>query len=153
MRNDAGCEIRASIDVVTSQADSGGGAERPRRLRTRFGPDKIVLFPLLICFLGSLPAATTLAALSWVPLLPLLGAVWVLRARVVVRPEGVEVCNGLRRRLVAWVDVEGVDVPDRGRVRLLHGGGRTVLTPVPRRDAARLVAAAEQVSGPAGTRP
>jgi hypothetical protein len=116
--------------------------------RTRFGPEPIVLFPLLIALLGALPAATTWPALAWVPLLPLAGAVWALRARVRVTPDGLFVCNGLRRRTVPWEQVEGFDVPRRGPVRLLHGGKRTLLTAVPRRDVGLLVRAAEQVAGP-----
>jgi hypothetical protein len=129
---------------------SAATPESPRRVRTRFGPEPIVLFPLLIALLGAVPAAATWPALSWVLLLPVLGAVWVLRAKVLVRPEALVVCNGLRRQRVPWSDVDGFDVPRRGFVRLLHAGRRTRLTAVPRRELGRLVAAAEQVAGPGG---
>jgi uncharacterized membrane protein len=84
-------------------------------------------------------------------LLPVLAAVWVLRAGVRVTPEALEVGNGLRRRRVPWHDVEGFDVPRRGPVRLLHGGARTPVLALPRRELPQLLAAAEQVAGPGRT--
>jgi hypothetical protein len=129
---------------------TAAGAEAGSRpARARFGPEPIALFPLVLCLLGALPAAATWPALVWVPLLPLLAAVWVLRARVVVTPEALVVCNGLRRRRVPWERVEGFDVPRRGVARLLHDGGhRTALTAVPRRELGRLVRTAEALGGP-----
>jgi hypothetical protein len=73
-------------------------------------------------------------------LLPLVCGVWVLRARVVAIPVGVEVCNGLRSTRVAWSDVEGVDVPKRGPLRLLRRTGAPVpMTALGRRDLPRLL--------------
>ena len=129
------------------------GEDQRRRLRTRFGPEPIAVFPLLLALVGTLPAATTWRPAAWLPLLPVLGIVWVLRARVVARPAGLEVGNGLRRRTVPWARVEGFDVPRRGPVRLLSDGRRTPLTALPRRELPQLLAAAEQVAGPAGTAP
>ena len=57
-------------------------------------------------------------------LVPVACAVWVLRARVVVAPVGVEVCNGLAAHRLPWSSVEGFEVPRRGPVRLLRSGGR-----------------------------
>jgi hypothetical protein len=139
----------SAANPAAGPATDPAGVTRPER--ARFGPQPIALFPLLIALIGTLPAASAWPVLAWLPLLPLLAAVWVLRARVVVTPEAVEVCNGLRRRRVPWSDVEGFDVPARGRPSLLHGGGRTLLTAVPRREVRRLVAAAELVAGPAST--
>jgi hypothetical protein len=119
------------------------------RVRTRFGPEPILLLPLLLALVGAVPAAATWPVLSWVLLLPVVGAVWVLRARVLVTPEALVVCNGLRRKRVSWPEVEGFDLPRRGFVALLHGGRRTRLTAVARRDLGRLVTASEQVAGPA----
>lgn len=118
--------------------------------RARFGPGPIVVFPLIVTLVGTLPIASTLPALAWLPLLPVLAASWALRARIVATPRGVEVCNGLRVRRVPWHQVEGFDVPRRGFVRLLHGGRRTPLTALPRRDVRRLVAVAQELAPPAG---
>jgi hypothetical protein len=108
--------------------------------RRRFGPERIGLLPVMVFLLGSLPIAGSSRALNWVVLLPLACAVWVLRARVVAVPVGVEVCNGLRAHRVAWSDVEGFDVPRRGPVRLLRKGGRPLLlTALSRRELPQLL--------------
>jgi hypothetical protein len=122
---------------------------RPRE--ARFGPTPASLVPLLIVWVGTFAVATW-PPLSWLPLLPPLAAVWVLRARVVVREDALEVGNGLRRRRVPWERVEGFDVPRRGPVRLLEPGRRTPLTAVPRREVPRLLAAAEELAGPGARR-
>lgn len=102
-----------------------------------------MLFPVLIAFLGALPAATSTRWLLWLLLLPLAAGVWVLRARVVAGPERLEVCNGLGVRREPWDGVEGFDVPRRGPVRLRLSGGRTVpLTALPRRELRDLLALA-----------
>ena len=109
----------------------------------RFGPERIALLPVMVFLLGSIPIATSSAALLPLLLLPVACAVWVVRARVVVIPLGVEVCNGLRAHRVAWSDVEGFHLPTRGPVRLLRQGARPLLlTALPRRDLRRLLALA-----------
>ena len=116
----------------------------------RFGPDRIALLPVMVFLLGSLPVASSDARLSWLMLIPLLCGVWVLRARVLAAPLGVEVCNGLRPVRVAWEDVEGFDVPRRGPVRLRRRGQRPLLlTALPRRDLRRLIEVGERASGAA----
>ena len=106
----------------------------------RFGPDRIAMLPVMVFFLGTLPLATTTPALSWLLLVPVLCGVWVLRARVLVAPVGLEVCNGLRAQRVAWEDVEGFDVPRRGPVVLLRRGASPLrLSALPRRDLRRLL--------------
>lgn len=111
--------------------------------RVRFGPDRIALIPVLVFFFGSLPIATSTPALGWVALLPVLCAVWVVRARVVAIAVGIEVCNGLRAHRIAWIDVEGFDVPKRGPVTLLRRAGRPLrLTALSRRELPRLLAVA-----------
>jgi uncharacterized membrane protein len=113
--------------------------------RVRFGPERIALLPVMVFFLGSLPLAGARSSLNWVVLIPLLAALWVLRARVIAIPLGVEVCNGLRAHRIAWTDVEGFDVPRRGPVRLLRRDGRPlVLTALPRRDLPRLLSAGQR---------
>jgi hypothetical protein len=118
-------------------------------VRQRFGPERIALLPVLVLALGSLPLATATAALSWVVLVPLACAVWVLRARVVLAPVGVEVCNGLGVTRLPWSDVDGFEVPRRGPVRLLRAGARPLpMTALPRRSVGRLTAAATQLGRP-----
>jgi hypothetical protein len=129
--------VRASIAGVSVQP-------------VRFGPERTGLLALVIAVVCALPAAATWHAVAWLLPLALVAAVWLLRARVVVGPDGVEVCNGLGRRRVPWDAVEGFDVPPRGPLRLLHSGRRTVMTAVPHRDARRLVQAAQQASSRAG---
>lgn len=103
--------------------------------RRRFGPDRIALVPVVFFGLGTIPVAASSPWLTWLLLLPVGCGAWVLRARVVGSPAGVEVCNGLAARQVAWSDVEGFDVPTRGPVRLLRPGARPVaLTALTRRD-------------------
>ena len=128
---------------------TSGTAARP--VRTRYGPVPILLFPLSLGLLGALPLAASVPWLSWVLLLPVLAAVWVLRAGVRVTPDALVVGNGLSRRRIGWDDVEGFDVPRRGPVRLLHAGRRTLLLALPRRELPQLLAAAEQVAGPGST--
>jgi len=122
----------------------------------RFGPDRILLFPVLIFLLGSLPAAGSSRLLLPLLLLPLGAAGWVLRARVVVSDRGLLVCNGLRARTHPWSSVSGIDVPRRGPARLLRHGARAVpMTALPRGRLRELLALAP-VSGsdaPAGPEP
>ena len=117
--------------------------------RVRFGPDRIALLPVMVFFLGSLPAAASDVRLAWLLLLPLACGVWVLRARVVAVPVGVEVCNGLRATRVAWSDVDGIDVPRRGPLRLLRRQGRPLaMTALSRRDLPRLIEVGERAAAP-----
>lgn len=109
--------------------------------RRRFGPERIALLPVMVFFLGSLPVAGSRSSLNWIVLLPVACAVWVLRARVVAIPVGVEVCNGLRAHRVAWSDVEGFHVPRRGPVRLLRKQGRPLpMSALNRRELPELIA-------------
>ena len=117
--------------------------------RKRFGPDRIALLPVIFFGLGSLPVAASSRFLTWVLLLPIGCAVWVLRARVIAAPVGVEVCNGLRVRQLAWADVDGFTTPKRGPVRLLRRQARPLLmTALPRRQLPLLVAVAERAATP-----
>ena len=117
--------------------------------RKRFGPERIALVPVVFVLLGSLPVAASSAWLNWVVLLPVACGAWVVRARVVASPVGVEVCNGLRVHEVAWSDVEGFEVPRRGPVRLLRRGGRPVpMTALPRRELPLLIAVGERAATP-----
>ena len=125
----------------------GPGQQAVRR--RRFGPERIALLPVLVLLLGSLPLASSSAWLNAVLLVPVACAVWVLRARVVVAPVGVEVCNGLGVHRLPWTAVEGFDVPRRGPVRLLRAGGSPLLmTALPRRQLPDLRAAAQDLGRP-----
>ena len=116
-------------------------------VRRRFGPQRIGLVPVTFFLLGSLPIAASTPLLTWVLLAPLACGVWVLRARVVAAPAGIEVCNGLGVRRLAWSQVEGFDVPRRGPVRLLRTGGRPLLlTALPRRELPSLVEVGQQAA-------
>jgi hypothetical protein len=117
--------------------------------RRRFGPERITLLPVLVVLLGSLPLAASSAWLTVVLLVPLACAAWVLRARVVVAPAGVEVCNGLAATRLPWSSVEGFEVPRRGPVRLLRAGGAPLpMTALPRRQLPDLRAAAQELGRP-----
>lgn len=113
-------------------------------MRRRFGPQRIALVPVVVFFIGTLPAATAKAWLGPLVLLPLAAAAWVLRARVVVDRAGLTVSNGLRPATVPWSQVLGFQVRRRGPVRLLRSGGRPLLlTALARRDLPALRQAAE----------
>ena len=121
--------------------------------RRRFGPNPVTLLPVVVLLLGSLPLA---ASSPWLTplLLPVLCAVWVLRARVVVAPAGLEVCNGLGVTRVAWADVEGFTASGRGPVRLLRRGADPLpLTALPRHRLRRLTELASVVGAPADEAP
>ena len=106
----------------------------------------MALVPVLVLLLGSLPLAASSAWLNWVVLVPVACAVWVLRARVVVAPVGIGVCNGLGVTRLPWSVVEGFQVPRRGPVRLLRTGGRPLpMTALPRRQLPALREAAQEL--------
>lgn len=120
-------------------------AERPAR--RRFGPERIAVLPVVVLLLGSLPLAASSSWLTWIVLVPVVCAVWVLRARVVLAPVGVAVCNGLGTTRLPWSDVEGFDVPRRGPVRLVRLTGRPLLlTALPRHQLPQLTTSARRLS-------
>ena len=104
-------------------------------------PERTTLAAVLVMALGALPLALTAPYFAPVLLAPAGALVWVLRARVVADPEQLEVCNGLRVRRIAWADVAGFKVPDRGPVTLLrHGAPPLRLTALTRRELPRVLA-------------
>lgn len=108
--------------------------------KVRFGPDRTTLAVVVVMALGALPLGLASPYLAPVLLLPVLAAVWVLRARVVAAEIGLEVCNGLGVRRFRWQDVAGFDIPERGPVLLLPTHGRPLrLTALPRRELTRLL--------------
>lgn len=105
--------------------------------------------PVTFFFLGTVPVATSSVFLLWLLLVPAACAVWVVRARVVAAPVGVEICNGLGVRRYAWADVDGFQVPRRGWVRLLStSGDQRRLTSLSRRDLPKLIAIGEGSAAP-----
>ncbi|MCU1594949.1 MAG: uncharacterized protein JWO12_2341 [Frankiales bacterium] len=101
--------------------------------KVRFGPDRTTLAVVLVFALGSLPLGLSSPYLAPLLVLPVAAAAWVLRARVAATSTGLEVCNGLGVRRVAWADVTGFDVPDRGPVTMLTERGQHIrLTALPR---------------------
>ncbi len=88
----------------------------PVRLR----PERTTLAAVAVMTLGALPLGLSSPYLALVLLVPVIATVWVLRARVIADSEQLEVCNGLRVRRIAWADVEGFTVHDRGPVSLLR---------------------------------
>jgi hypothetical protein len=108
--------------------------------KVRFGPERSTLLVVVVMALGALPLGLSSRYLAPVLVLPLLAAVWVLRARVVAADIGLEVCNGLAVRRYRWQDVAGFDIPKRGPVKLQPTMGKPVpLTALPRRDLRRLI--------------
>lgn len=135
-------------------ADPTVPAPEQRARPARFGPQRIGLVPVTFSLLGSLPVAASSPLLTWVLLLPIACGVWVVRARVVAAPVGLEVCNGLGVRRLAWSQVDGFDVPRRGPVRLVRTGRRPLLlTALPRRDLPRLLEVGRQVARGSGGAP
>ena len=107
-------------------------------------PERTTLAAVLVLALGALPLALSSPYLALVLLVPLAALVWVLRARVVADATSLEVCNGLAVRRVAWDDVAGFRVPDRGPVVLLrHSATPLRLTAVNRRELPRLLAVSQ----------
>lgn len=117
--------------------------------RVRLRPERTALAAVLVLALGALPLGVSSLWFTPLFLVPLAWGTWVLRARVVAAPVGLEVCNGLRTRRFAWADVEGFDLPRRGRVRLLTSGRRVPLTAMARDDLPKLLAVGEQAARPA----
>ncbi len=87
-------------------------------------PERTTLFVVLVLLICALPLGLSSWWLAWVLLLPVAALVYVLRARVVASPQGLEVCNGLAVHRVTWEDVAGFKVPDHGPVTLLRRGAR-----------------------------
>ena len=108
----------------------------------QFRPDRTTLAVVLVVLLGAVPFALSSPYLAPVLLLPVGMFVWVLRARVAAGTKGLQICNGLGVRAVAWDDVDRFEVPRRGPIVLHARRGATVrLTALSRRDLPAVLAA------------
>ena len=106
----------------------------------RIRPERVTLAVVAVLFLGTLPLGLSAPWTAPLLLVPLAALVWVLRARVVAAPEGLEVCNGLGVRRVRWDEVAAFDVPKQGPVVLRTTGGRRLrMTALNRRDLPRVL--------------
>lgn len=107
----------------------------------RLRPERTTFLAVGVFALCSLPLVSAATVLVPLLLVPLAAAVWVARARVVVAPVGIEVCNGLRPHRAPWQDVEGFDIPRRGAPRLVLTDGRRLrMTAIDRRQLPRVLA-------------
>jgi len=107
----------------------------PARLRM----SRTALLPVALLFLATLPVAW---AAPWGPvvlLLPLAVAAWVARVGVDVGDDGITVWSLLGQRTVAWAELAGIRVAERGDLWLVTTRGTEVRLPVLRaRDLPRL---------------
>ena len=107
-------------------------------------PERTTLAAVLVLTLGALPLALSSPYLALVLLVPVAALGWVLRARVTADASHLEVCNGLGVQRLAWDDVAGFHVPDRGPVTLLRHSDKPLrLTAVSRRELPRLLAVSQ----------
>lgn len=98
-----------------------------------FGPERTTLAVVLVFALGCLPLGLSSPWLAPLFAFPIGAAVWVLRARVAASEAGLEICNGLGVRRLAWKEVTGFEVPQRGPVTMLTEEGEHIrLTALPR---------------------
>ena len=107
----------------------------PARLRM----SRTALLPVVLLFLATLPVA---ASGPWGPvvfLLPFAVAAWVARVGVDVGDDGITVRSLVGRRTVAWAELAGIRVAERGALWLVTTHGTEVRMPVLRaRDLPRL---------------
>lgn len=113
------------------------GAPTTVRLR----PDRGAWFAVGVLLLCSLPLIASSPVLAVALVVPLVWSGWLLRARVVAAPVGVEVCNGLAPKRTTWADVEGFDLPKRGAPVLVRTNGeRWRMTAIDRRQLPQVLA-------------
>jgi hypothetical protein len=109
----------------------------PARLRM----SRTALLPVAVLAVCAVPLA---AAAPWgllVLLLPIAVAAWVLRVGLDIGDDGLTVRSVLGRRRVAWEELAGIRVADRGALWLVTTGGTEVRVPVMRaRDLPHLAA-------------
>jgi hypothetical protein len=117
---------------------AGPGAGQVLRVRT----PRTALTAVLVLAICVLPLASSAPWLAVLWLLPVAAAAWVLRAGVDVDRTGLTVRALLGSRRLAWNEVAGLQVGDRGRLVAVLRGGGAVRLPVLRPRHLPLVAAA-----------
>ena len=111
--------------------------ESPARLRM----NRTALLPVAFLALCVLPLATVTTWTLVLLLVPVVIALWVLRAGVDVGPAGVTVRSLAGRRSVPWTEVAGIRVASGGELWLVTTRSTEVRLPVMRaRDLPRLAA-------------
>jgi hypothetical protein len=109
----------------------------PARLRM----SRTALLPVILLLLCVLPLAAARTWLLVLLLIPLAVAAWVLRVGVDVGDEGMTVRSLVGRRHVAWAELAGIRVGERGDLWLVTTAGSEVRLPALRtRDLPRLAA-------------
>lgn len=90
-------------------------------------PALLAVFVVLLTTVPLVSAAPWL--FFWTPALPVLAAVWVLRARTVVDDVGVATRSFTRASATRWDEVDGVRFPRRGWGRLVRLDGSETSMP------------------------
>ena len=102
---------------------------------------RTAMLPVVLLLLCVVPLAS---AAPWTPVflvLPLLAAAWVVRVGVDVAEDGITARTLAGRRTVAWAELAGIRIGERGELWLVTTGGTEVGLPVLRaRDLPRLAA-------------
>jgi hypothetical protein len=109
----------------------------PARLRM----SRTALLPVVILLVCVVPAAAASPWMTVLFLIPLALAAWVLRVGVDVDADGITVRSLVSQRRVAWTELAGIRVADRGDLWLVTTAATEVRLPVLRaRDLPRLAA-------------
>ena len=109
----------------------------PARLRM----SRTALLPVVILLVCVVPAAAASPWMTVLFLIPLALAAWVLRVGVAVDADGITVRSLVAQRRVAWTELAGIRVADRGDLWLVTTAATEVRLPVLRaRDLPRLAA-------------
>ncbi|MGY1825070.1 MULTISPECIES: PH domain-containing protein [unclassified Blastococcus] len=109
---------------------------------SRFRMTRSALIPVVLLALCVLPTALVSAWTLLLLLIPAVVTAWVLRAGVDVGEDGITARSLLGSRTVAWPELSGIRLGERGRLWLVTTAGTEVRLPVLRvRDLPRLAAA------------
>lgn len=91
---------------------------------------RTALLGVFVFLVGTGPfVAANTARWSWLALLPLLAAAWILRVQTTADAEGLVARSTFRRRAVAWAEMDGVRFPKRGWGRAVLRDGTEVWLP------------------------
>ncbi|MFY1633430.1 PH domain-containing protein [Solwaraspora sp. WMMB335] len=116
-----------------------------RRATVRFRPHQAIMLAAVIGFVGSLPLASTRWYLLPILLVPLVIAIWAVRAGTDADDTGLRVRALLGQRRIPWSRVAELAADPRGRaVARLTDGDQVRLPAVRGTDLPRLVAASGQ---------